>query len=59
MVRLHFPEADLLYDELAIPPGAQTERRGGAGPVRACLAARTPKELSPTTIFMSERLRLE
>ena len=26
----------------ATHPGAQTERRGGAGPVRACLAVRTP-----------------
>src|SRR2546430_26671 len=25
-----------------IVPGAQTERRGGAGPVGACLAVRTP-----------------
>jgi hypothetical protein len=32
---------DLLYYEMTPTPGAQTERRGGAGPVRACLAVRT------------------
>jgi hypothetical protein len=29
--------ADLHYNEKAIAAGAQTERRGGAGPVRALL----------------------
>ena len=32
----------LRYNEKAIAAGAQTERRGGAGPVGACLAVRTP-----------------
>src|SRR5437667_6710057 len=32
---------------MAITPGAQTERRGDAGPVRACLAVRT----SPAALF--------
>src|SRR5262249_1715504 len=32
-----------------IVPGAQTERRGGAGPAGACLAVRTPPAASSST----------
>ena len=33
-------EAGLRYNEEVIHPGAQTERRGGAGPVRGLLGAK-------------------
>jgi hypothetical protein len=39
-------ETGLRYNDKAILPGAQTERRGGAGPVGACLAVRTPPAAS-------------
>src|SRR5262249_37632597 len=37
---LLLPELGPRYDEEIIAPGAQSERRGGAGPVRVCLEAR-------------------
>jgi hypothetical protein len=44
---------------MTIAVGAQTERQGLAGPVRACLVAETPKELSPATILTFELPGLE
>jgi hypothetical protein len=35
----------LRFNGKAIVPGAQTERRGGAGPVRLLLGGEAPKEL--------------
>jgi hypothetical protein len=51
---------DLLYYEMTPTPGAQTERRGGAGPVRACLAVRTSPAAfvtPPNDIRLSNRPR--
>ena len=36
-MRFLFREAGLQYNEMTIVPGAQTERRGVAGPVRGML----------------------
>jgi hypothetical protein len=36
----HFPENGLLYKGSGDPSGAQTERRGGAGPVRGLLGGK-------------------
>src|SRR5438552_8563617 len=44
-IDLNLNMASLLRSALTwsdIDPGAQTERRGGAGPAGACLAVRTP-----------------
>jgi hypothetical protein len=52
----------LRYNGEAIAPGAQTERRGEAGPVRVCLAADTHRPLllldDPIPISASEPLPL-
>ena len=43
------PENGLLYNGDGDPSGAQTERRGGAGPVRGILGGKT----SPAALFQN------
>jgi hypothetical protein len=48
-------EAGLRYDEEVIPPGAQTERRGDAGPVRVLLrGGHAPAHFSKVTLVRTE-----
>jgi hypothetical protein len=55
MERISFAGGGLHYQERAIAPGAQTERRGDAGPVRNLLGGLA----SPAAFLLSVELRAE